>query len=226
MLCSSDSVMNQNTQKARMFKSPSSEPVDVQAPWPAPEGDSPALPPRRGAPSPCPKTAQRPTPPVPEVSGGDMPRPAPPQPPGLRAGLPGLIVASRGAGSDNSRVPRGRGGAQTAEPTPQPAGSRTASRAPDAQRATSTATRNRGPRLRARPGSPRAYLPWVPTPPPQPGCEALRLSADAPGLGALTPGWLRPAPAGPAKAPPPVGRDPTPARQSSVLIGSSSHPSR
>lgn len=38
-----------------------------------------------------------------------MPRPPPPQPPGLRAGLPGLIVASRGAGSRQLARPSGPG---------------------------------------------------------------------------------------------------------------------
>lgn len=145
---------------------------------------------------------------------------------GPRAGLPRPVVAGRGV--RHSRVPRGRGGAQTAGPgrTAAPARSRTASPAPDAQHATSTAASDRGPRIIVRPGSPRAYLPSVSTPPRRPGCEAPLLSAEAPGLRAPTRGWLGPAPAGPEKAPPPPDRGPAPARQSPVLIGSSSHPSR
>lgn len=155
-----------------------------------------------------------------------MPGRAPPQPPRATSGAP--KACRRGARGPTSRVPRGRGGAQTAGPgrTAAPARSRTASPAPDARRATSTAARGRGPRIRARPGSPQAYLPSVSTPPRRPGCEAPLLSAEAPGLRVPHSGLARSRPRRPCGGPAPLGRGPAPTRQSPVFIGSSSHPSR
>nr|XP_012418137.1 PREDICTED: atherin [Odobenus rosmarus divergens] len=139
-----------------------------------------------------------------------MARRAPPQPPRPTSGAP--KARRRGARGPTLARPSGPG------PTPPPARSRTASPAPDAQRVTSTAASDQGHRLRARPRSPRAYLPSVSTPPARRRCEALLLSAEAPGLRAPTLCWLRPAPAGPAKAPPRPAAAPPPPGNARFLL--------
>lgn len=142
-----------------------------------------------------------------------MPRQAPPQPPRPTSRAPD--ASSRRAPVRPSRVPPGRGGAQTAGPGRHLRASRLPHCQPrcpasDAQHATRTASRDRGTRLRGRPGSPRTYLPSTSTSPPRPGCEVLALTAEAPALCASTRSRLRPAPAGPVEGPAPPGRGPTP----------------